>query len=205
MCKFIIDSGSCTNVISEEAISKLALFTEPHPAPYKLVWLNSKTEVRISKRCRVPFSVGPNYKDLICCDVMPMEACHFGKAVAIRSCYAFSYENRRITLLPSQDTTTPVVVSTNLPSPPMHSTLAHSVLLLSKTDFTMELRSADVVFAVVAAPGNEPPTLSVLPAFTPLITEFRDIFPTDLPEGLPLLHDIQHGIDLIPNAALPNR
>lgn len=51
----VIDSGSCTNVVSEEAVSKLALVTEPHPNPYKLVWLNTSTELRISKQCRVPF------------------------------------------------------------------------------------------------------------------------------------------------------
>lgn len=46
---FIIYYGSCTNLIFKEAVSKLALFTEPHPGPYKLVWLNSLTEVHISK------------------------------------------------------------------------------------------------------------------------------------------------------------
>lgn len=49
VCRMIIDSGSCTNVISEEAVSKLALFTEPHPAPYRLAWLNMKADVRITK------------------------------------------------------------------------------------------------------------------------------------------------------------
>lgn len=49
MCRMIIDSGSCTSVISEEAVSKLALFMELHPASYRLAWLNMKTDVRITK------------------------------------------------------------------------------------------------------------------------------------------------------------
>lgn len=76
VCRFVIDFGSCTNVISEEAVAKLALFAEPHPTPYKLVWLNKQTDIRTSRRCKVPFSVGQNYRDVICCDVVPMDACH---------------------------------------------------------------------------------------------------------------------------------
>ncbi|XP_022854005.1 uncharacterized protein LOC111375418 [Olea europaea var. sylvestris] len=40
VCKLIIDSGSCKNVVSEEAIQKLQLKTDRHPKPYKLSWLN---------------------------------------------------------------------------------------------------------------------------------------------------------------------
>lgn len=64
------------NAISEEAVTKLFLFTEPHPSLYKITWLNSKTDIRIAKRCRVPFSLGLHYKYLVCCDVVPMDACY---------------------------------------------------------------------------------------------------------------------------------
>ena len=39
VCTFVIDSGSCDNLISEEAVHKLSLKTESHPKPYKLQWL----------------------------------------------------------------------------------------------------------------------------------------------------------------------
>jgi hypothetical protein len=32
----------------------------------------------------------------------------------------------------------------------------------------------------------------------PLVQEYRDVFPVELPENLPLLRDIQHQIDLVP-------
>jgi hypothetical protein len=40
---------------------------------------------------------------------------------------------------------------------------------------------------------------------TNLLQQFRDVFPSELPPGLPPIHGIEHQIDLIPGASLPNR
>ena len=42
-------------------------------------------------------------------------------------------------------------------------------------------------------------------AVASLVKTFGDVFPEELPKGLPLLRDIQHQIDLEPGAMLPNR
>jgi hypothetical protein len=42
-------------------------------------------------------------------------------------------------------------------------------------------------------------------AITNLLQEFKDVFPAEIPSGLPPLRGIEHQIDLIPGASLPNR
>jgi hypothetical protein len=42
-------------------------------------------------------------------------------------------------------------------------------------------------------------------AITNLLQEFKDVFPGEIPPGLPPLRGIEHQIDLIPGISLPNR
>uniref|UniRef100_A0A0D3DIN5 CCHC-type domain-containing protein n=2 Tax=Brassica oleracea var. oleracea TaxID=109376 RepID=A0A0D3DIN5_BRAOL len=73
ICRFVIDSGSCRNVISEEAVTKLGLRRSDHLAPYKVVWLKEGSTIRVTHRVLVSLSIGAHYKDKIYCDVVPMD------------------------------------------------------------------------------------------------------------------------------------
>lgn len=57
-------------------MDKLKLETSPHLNPYQLSWLKKGSEVKVSKRCLVNFSIASKYKDKVWCDVVTMDACH---------------------------------------------------------------------------------------------------------------------------------
>ena len=40
--------------------------------------------------------------------------------------------------------------------------------------------------------------------FQPLLQEFKDVFPKEIPHGLPPSRSIEHQVDLLPEASLPN-
>jgi hypothetical protein len=52
---------------------------------------------------------------------------------------------------------------------------------------------------------DDAPSLDISPAVANLLQEYADVFPKDLPLGLPPLRGIEHQIDLIPGTQLPNR
>nr|GEZ17530.1 putative reverse transcriptase domain-containing protein [Tanacetum cinerariifolium] len=68
--------------------------------------------------------------------------------------------------------------------------------------FEEELEMEDDAFVLIGkevAPNSEIPE-----TMFPLLKEFSDIFPDELPDVLPPLCDIQHHIDLEPDSQLPN-
>jgi hypothetical protein len=131
VCKMIIDSGSCENIASEEAVHKLQLKTERHPKPYKLLWLTKGSEVKVDRRCLVFFSICKKYFDNAWCDVVSMDACLIllGRpwqydCSVVHDCrkntYSLSIKGKKIVLAPRRDgvNPTPVVDNTNLLSMP---------------------------------------------------------------------------------------
>ena len=207
VCKLIIDSGSSENVIAEDAVKKLSLQDEKHPTPYKLAWLNRTNDILITRRTMVAFSIGDSYHDQIYCDIVPMDACHlllgrpweFDRRVlhdGFLNTYTFKFQDRTFTLKPS-------------PPPPSNSSPPPStpapLLLLHKKTFEAAMRNEDIVFLLTVSPSSSISVHEPRPEFAAILSEFADVFPPDLPPGLPPLRDIQHQIDFIPDANLPNR
>jgi hypothetical protein len=54
-------------------------------------------------------------------------------------------------------------------------------------------------------PLDDAPSLDIPPAVVNLLQEYVDVFPTDLPLGLPPLCGIEHRIDLVLGTSLSNR
>ena len=80
-------------------------------------------------------------------------------------------------------------------------------MLATKCDFA-EISDNDICYALVckrAMFSLDDIVSSVPPAVTNLLQEYEDIFSAEIPLGLPPMRGIEHQIDLIPGATLPNR
>ncbi|GJW93787.1 RNA-directed DNA polymerase [Tanacetum coccineum] len=200
VCMVIIDGGSCENMVATTMVEKLGLPIQDHPEPYQLTWLKKGNLVKVTHKYLVQFSIGNKYTDDIWCEVIPMDACHvllgrpwlYDRRVkhdGFRNTYSFKKDGLRITLAPL-----------NPRDEPQH------VAPLTKRDFVglAKHQSSIPVFGLVIVEEN--PTPWALPAeVIPLVDEFSDIFPDDIPAGLPLMLEIQHCIDFIPGASIPNK
>ena len=124
MCGFVIDAGSCENIISSEAVCKLSIQTENHLRPYKLSWLKKGGEVTVSKRALVSFFVAAKYRDSVWCDVVAMDACHlllgrpwqYDRRVVHdgrTNSYSFIFEGAKIVLVPSKPAEKSLLPATN--------------------------------------------------------------------------------------------
>ncbi|GJY16226.1 reverse transcriptase domain-containing protein [Tanacetum coccineum] len=200
VCDMIIDGGSCENVISTYMVEKLGMKTEDHPEPYQLTWLKKLNTVKVSKRCLVQFSIGKNYKDEVWCEVIPMDVAHIllghpwqfdrkTKHDGFQNTYSFKKDGVNITLVLFYS---------------LQTQTKGSNLFIKKTDFEGLVKTSPYVFTLVVVEENE--IISEAPLqVQPLLKEFADVIPDDIPPGLPTMRDIQHCIDFIPSSTIPNR
>ncbi|CAA7027706.1 unnamed protein product [Microthlaspi erraticum] len=193
ICKLIVDSGSCTNVLSEEAATKLGIQMTPHPRPQWYLSLLALTPIKWNVTL-LPWM-------LVIFFLADRDVLHIGKS----NTYSFVFGDRTVTLVPSPEKfdISPSTDRKKTALPP--SRTPTSLLILPKADFEAELHDNPPLWALITSPICTPSVTPVPPEFIAMLDSFADVFPTDLPQGLPPLRDIQHHIDLMPNATLPNR
>ena len=78
------------------------------------------------------------------------------------------------------------------------------LIVNNKDEFNKECKELKQEYVVLVTDGEPKKVTEVLEAIQPLIKEFKEFFPKKLPTSLPLMHNIQHCIDLAPKASLPN-
>jgi hypothetical protein len=217
--RVIIDGGSYNNLVSSDLVNKLALATRSHKHPYHIQWLNDSGKAKVTQTARVHFSLGP-YANFVDCDVVPMQACslllghpwefdydaiHHGKS----NTYTLMHKGQKITLQPMTPAQIVQADKERLTSDAKTESqptikLKNPVMVATKSDL-VEIN--DVCYALICKDAlfSMDDISSTLPPFvTNLLQGYSDIFPTEIPPGLPPIRGIDHQIDLIPRATLPN-
>ncbi|XP_072148509.1 uncharacterized protein [Setaria viridis] len=231
-CRLIIDGGSCNNLASSDMVEKLALATKPHPHPYHIRWLNNSGKVKVTRLVRINFAIG-SYHDVVECDVVPMEACHIllGRPWQFDTdCmhhgrsnqYSLIHHDKKIVLLPmspeaivrddvAKAKKTKTESKKNVKSVSSKKDeirLKGHCLLATKSDINELVASTSVAYALVckdALISVHDMQHSLPPVVANILQEYADVFPSEIPAGLPPIRGIEHQIDLIPGASLPNR
>ena len=231
-CRLIIDGGSCNNLASSDMVEKLALTTKPHPHPYHIRWLNNSGKVKVTRLVRINFAIG-SYHDVVECDVVPMQACnillgrpwqfdtdsmHHGRS----NQYSLLHHDKKIVLLPMsteaivRDDVARAAKAKSESNKNVKSVadkkdeirLKGHCLLATKSDINELIASTSFAYALVckdALISIHDMQHSLPPAVASILQEYSDVFPSEIPAGLPPIRGIEHQIDLIPGASLPNR
>ena len=78
------------------------------------------------------------------------------------------------------------------------------VALVEEYEAEKEIRAGSVVMALAAIEETESEK-EIPKEVEPIMAEFVDVVPEEIPHGLPPMRDIQHQIDLVPGSVLPNK
>ncbi|XP_024004818.1 uncharacterized protein LOC112081975 [Eutrema salsugineum] len=196
-----------------------------HLHPYNLRWLNNKRQLKFSKQVLVPFKNG-RYEDEVMYDVLPMEAGHIllGRPwqynhKGIHDCFtnkhSFKLKGRKIILAPLSPREVyldRIQLEKSSKGKSTQSDPPNTSLTKNESESSSEppkkalinkpMRRETLFVRPISTTKLEPE----LPSNVSLVLqEYTDVFPEYNSGGLPPIRGIEHKIDFIPGASLPNR
>ncbi|GJT24110.1 reverse transcriptase domain-containing protein, partial [Tanacetum coccineum] len=111
----------------------------------------------------------------------------------MRNTYSFDKDGGKIVLGPSKSLISP------------RTTEVEGNYFMFKCEFSKAFEISKVAYALVIKEvrnDDPPPPPDIL---IPLLKRFQSVFPEEIPAGLPPMRTIQHCLDLVPGATLPNK
>ena len=182
-------------VVSSVITSKVGLKAEPHPHPYKVFQIN-EAALNVTERCLVPieFTI---YKDKIWYDVITMDVRHqiilgrhqiFDNDVHIYNrlnICLFEHKDKKVKLLPSKP-------KNNVAKKKHVAVKQTKISLISAEEIDHEMTKGNPIIFLTAREVSKESVTSIPSEVIPVIEEFIDVFPEDLPDQL-----IQQDIDLV--------
>ncbi|KAI3465703.1 hypothetical protein Pfo_022366 [Paulownia fortunei] len=213
VCSVIIDGG----------MEKLALPTLKYPRPYRLQWLNNSGEIKVTKQVLVAFSIG-KYEDEVLCDVVPMHACYillgrpwqYDRHVThdgYTNRYSFVIKKQPITLVPLNpkqvlEDQLKMQKSSEKRKEKEREAKEKYNFIAKKKEIKRALTLQQPLIVLMYKEAHlctNDLAGSLSSNVLSLLQEFEDVFPEEVPPGLPPIRGIEHQIDFIPGAIIPNR
>jgi hypothetical protein len=218
--------------VSADFVTKIGLMTRAHTYPYYIQWLNNSDKTKVTHTTHIHFSIG-TYHDYADYDVVSMQVyslllghpwefdinvVHHGRA----NKYTLMHKGKKITLLPftsnkivQYDRAMAETAKHEYEIQHDQTTPSSSNAIKLKSCAMLATRSDLFISTIVDAHFHalvcrqvlcslDDITTPLSYAITNLLHEFKDVFPADIPPGLPPLRGIEHQIDLILGATLPN-
>ncbi|XP_071699040.1 uncharacterized protein [Rutidosis leptorrhynchoides] len=191
--------------VSVSIVRKVLLTPKVHNSQRNLLF-----RIRCTIADQVPLTIGKFYRDEVMCDIVDMSACHllFGRPWQFdlntthdgqKNVYQFVKDEHKVTLLP-------------LGYKPEASkgSKVESLLTLAPTnhEFMNDVKEARevclLVIKEVMMTNLDIKGPAIPDVVQRLLEQFSGLVPIELPNELPPMRDIQHAIDLVPGASLPN-
>ncbi|RDY13046.1 hypothetical protein CR513_02086, partial [Mucuna pruriens] len=207
LCSIIIDGGSRVN---------LAFATFAYPRPYKLQWLSERGMLLVDRKMEVTFTLG-SYKDKVVFYVVLIEATHlllerpwqYDKTMIhneVTNRFTFVHLGQRVVLKPLS----PREINEDQNKMRVKKERERKIERKKKKEVSernVEKRKEkrgengplgqEETLVCIDTLLHVSHSLMFLPtSVEELLEEFKDVFPKDVPHGLPPLRGIKHHLDL---------